>query len=64
LLTRKDVKWQWGQEQQKVFDKLKRIFMTRPVLVAPDLDRKFRIEADTFNYVTGEILSMKCPDKQ
>ena len=24
ILMRKDVKWQWGEEQQKVFDKLKR----------------------------------------
>jgi len=31
VLTRKDVKWQWVQEQQKAFDELKRIFTTRPV---------------------------------
>ena len=36
--------------------------MTKPVLVAPDLDKKFRVEADTSNYATGEVLSMKCSD--
>ena len=37
--------------------------MTRPVLVALDLDKEFRVEADTLNYATGEILSIKCFDK-
>ena len=63
MLTRKDVKWQWRGEQQKVFDKLKEIFTTRPVLAAPDLDKEFRVEADTSNYAIGEVLSMKCSDK-
>ena len=37
--------------------------MTRPVLVVPDLDKEFRIETDTSNYTTGEVLSMKYLDK-
>jgi len=37
MLTRKDMKWQWRQEQQQAFNKLKEIFMTKPVLAAPDL---------------------------
>ena len=61
---RKDVKWQQKQEQQKAFDKLKRIFTIRPVLAALDLDREFRVKANTSNYVTGGVLSMKCPDEQ
>jgi len=60
MLTRKDMKWQWGQEQQKAFDELKGVFMTKPVLAAPDLDKEFRVEADASNYVTGGVLSMKC----
>jgi len=34
----------------------------RPVLVAPDLDKEFRVEADASNYATGGVLSMKCSD--
>jgi len=34
--------------------------MTRPVLAALDLDKKFKVEADTSNYTTGEVLSVKC----
>ena len=62
MLTRKDMKWQQGQEQQKAFDELKGVFTTKPVLVAPDLDKEFRVEADALNYVTGGVLSMKCSD--
>ena len=50
-------------EQQKAFDELKRVFTTKPVLVAPDLDKEFRVEANTSNYATGEVLSMKCSDE-
>ena len=57
------MKWKQGSEQQKTFDKLKQIFTTRPVLVALDLDKEFRVEADTSNYTTEGVLSMKCSDE-
>jgi len=41
---------------------LKQVFITKPVLAAPDLDKEFRVEADASNYVTGGVLSMKCSD--
>ena len=44
VLMRKDVKWQWEMEQQKAFDKLKKVFTTKPVLAAPDLDKEFRVD--------------------
>jgi len=50
-------------EQQKAFNKLKRVFTTKPVLAAPDLDKEFRVEADVSNYATGGVLSMKCSDE-
>jgi len=62
-LTRKDVKWQWGTEQQQAFDELKWVFTTKPVLAAPDLDKEFRVKADASNYATGGVLSMKCSDE-
>ena len=63
VLIRKDMKWQWGQEQQKAFYELKRIFTTRPVLAALDLDKEFRVEADASNYAIGGVLLMKCSDE-
>jgi len=41
---------------------VKRVFTTKPVLAAPDLDKEFRVEADASNYATGGVLSMKCSD--
>ena len=60
---RKNMKWQWRSEQQKAFDKLKQVFTTRPVLVALDLDKKFRVKVDVSNYTTGEVLSTKYSNK-
>ena len=37
--------------------------MTKPVLVIFNLDKEFRVEVNTLNYATGEVLSMKCSDK-
>jgi len=45
-----------------VFDELKRIFITKPVPAAPDLDKEFRVEANALNYAT-RVLSMKGSDK-
>ena len=39
------------------------MFTTKPVLVALDLDKEFRVEADVSNYATGGVLSMKCSDE-
>jgi len=64
VLTRKDEKWQWEEVQQKAFDELKQVFMTKPVLAAPDLDKEFRVEVDASNYTTGGVLSMKCSDEK
>jgi len=64
VLTWKDEKWQWEETQQKVFEELKRIFTSKLVLAAPDLDKEFRVEADASNYATRGVLSMKCSDKK
>jgi len=37
--------------------------MTKPVLAAPDLDKEFRVEADTSNYATSRVLSIKGSDE-
>ena len=64
MLTRKDEKWKWEEVQQKAFEQLKGIFMTRPLLVAPDLDKEFRVEADAFNFATGGVLLIKCDNNK
>jgi len=34
------------------------------LLVAPDLDREFQVEADASNFATGGVLSIKCEDNK
>jgi len=46
-----------------VFEQLKAIFTTRPVLAAPELNKEFRVEADASNFATDGVLSVKCKDK-
>ena len=61
-MTRKNQKWKWEDEQQAAFEQLKAVFTTRPMLTTPELDKKFRVEADVSNFATGEVLSVKCDD--
>ena len=42
---------------------MKRWFTKEPVLAAPDLDKKMRIEVDASDYATGGVLSMECEDR-
>lgn len=43
---------------------MKKVFTTRPTLVAPDLDEEMRVEEDMLEYATGGVLSMKCEDEK
>jgi len=63
-MMRKGIKWNWGEKQQKAFKELKERFMTEPVLVTPDLNRKMRIEVDVSDFVMGRVLSIKCKDEK
>ena len=45
-----------------MFTKLKEIFMAEPVLVASDLDKEMKVKADTSDYATGGVLSVKGKD--
>ena len=63
-MTRKDVKWKWGERQQRVLEKLKERFTTEPVLVTPDLNKEMRVEVDALDFATGGVLSMKCEDEK
>jgi len=41
---------------------LKKKFTQEPVLIAPDLDKKIRMEVDTSDYTTGGVLLMEGKD--
>ena len=61
-MVKKDKKWDWTERQEKAFRELKEQFTKEPVLAAPDIDKKMRIEVDASDYVIGGVLSMECED--
>ena len=63
-MTRKDVKWNWRERQQKAFEELKERFMIKLVLVTPDLNKEIRVEANASDFNMGGVLSMKCEDEK
>ena len=61
-MVKKDRKWKWMERQEKVFKELKEWFTKEPVLAAPDLDKKMRMEVDVLDYMIRGVLSMECED--
>jgi len=45
-----------------VFERLKTVFTTEPILAIPDIDREMRVEANASDYTTGGVLLTKCED--
>ena len=41
---------------------MKERFTKEPVLAAPDIDKKMRMEVDALDYATGGVLLMECGD--
>ena len=39
-MVKKDQKWDWTEKQEEAFRELKKQFTKKPVLAAPDLDKK------------------------
>ena len=61
-LVKKEKKWNWMEREEKAFKELKERFTKEPVLAAPDIDKKMRMEMDALDYATGGVLSMECGD--
>jgi len=61
-MVKKDKKWDWTEKQKKAFRELKEWFTKEPVLAAPDLDKKLRVEVDASDYATVGVLLRKGED--
>jgi hypothetical protein len=61
-LTKNDVKWHWGTDEQSVFDRLKQNVTTAPVITSPDSTQPLCIEADSSNFATRAVLSQVSPE--
>jgi hypothetical protein len=58
----KDVRFIWGLPQEDSFIKLKELITSSPVLVLPDDDLPFHLEADSSSIATGAVLSQQSCD--
>ena len=61
-LTRKDIQWNWGTQQQEAFQLLKDAFTSAPILVLWDPTKPTRIEVDASGFATGGTLSQMQDD--
>jgi len=61
-LTRKDVAWLWTEQCQEAFNSLKKAITSTPILIFPDENKPYILEADSSNYATGGVLSQEGDD--
>jgi len=57
VLTEDKVKFFWGEEQQHVFETLKQVLTSSPVLSFSVGDGKFILDTDASNIGIGAVLS-------
>jgi hypothetical protein len=56
-LTKKDKPFVWSENEQFVFDELKRRFSEAPILVIFDPEKYIILETDVFDYAIGACIS-------
>ena len=61
-LTQKDIPWDFSNACRKYFEKLKKAFITAPVLTHWILDTPIMVETDTADYTLAAVLSIRTPD--
>ncbi|ESK83152.1 reverse transcriptase-rnase h-integrase [Moniliophthora roreri MCA 2997] len=61
-LLQKNRKFEWTKKCQIAFDLLKAKFLSELILVMPDIDKPFIIEADASKWATGAVLRQKGAD--
>ncbi len=58
-LTKKEIPWEWTNEREEAFQKLKGLICAEPVLLMPKLEQPFELEVDASNYAIGATLNQK-----
>ena len=55
-LLKKKTEWEWGDEQNKSFEDIKKELTSCPILRFPQLDKNFIIMSDASQYGVGAVL--------
>jgi len=58
-LTKKDITWTWGVEQQNAFEALKKAFTTASVLRIPNDEDLFKLSTNASGFTTEAVLLQK-----
>ena len=61
-LTKKNVAFKWETPEQCLFESIKKVFRTAPILQYFDPEKECVVETDTSDYVSGAVLSQ--PDHE
>ena len=61
-LTKKNVAFKWETTEQCLFESIKKVFSTAPILQHFDLEKECVVETDTSDYISGAVLSQ--PDHE
>ena len=61
-LTLKDVKFIWSSAQEDAFTQLKDLITSSPILILPNADQLYRLEADGSGVATGAVLLQQDDD--
>lgn len=56
-LTKKDIEFEWGPEQQESFEVSKTRLCEAPILAFPDFDKSFILTREASDYAVGAALS-------
>jgi len=62
MLVRKEQRWKWEKKQEEVFERLKAVFTTEPILAILDINKEIRVETDASDYAIEGVLSTKYED--
>ena len=61
-LTKKHVRFEWNEERQKAFEKIKQSLSEAEVLAHPDFKRPFKLYTDASLYAVGAVLTQDFDD--
>lgn len=61
-LTKKQIRWTWGEEEERAFRTLKQTLVSAPVLACPDFSRRFILQTDASKQGLGAVLTQEFED--
>ncbi|CAB0040714.1 unnamed protein product [Trichogramma brassicae] len=63
-LLRKNVRWTWGETQEKAFNTLKEHLIKAPILACPNFSEMFILQTDASNDGLGAVLTQNIDGKE